>query len=79
MDAFSSLMSGFSAALTPTYIAMCFLGVLLGQIVGVLPGIGPAAAIALLAAASGASAQPNNSQAYVYPKTNTANGCLTQL
>lgn len=48
MDAFSSLMSGFSAALTPTYIAMCFLGVLLGQIVGVLPGIGPAAAIALL-------------------------------
>jgi putative tricarboxylic transport membrane protein len=27
---------------------MCFLGVLLGQIVGILPGIGPAAAIALL-------------------------------
>ena len=48
MDAFSSLMSGFSAALTPMYITMCFLGVLLGQIVGVLPGIGPAAAIALL-------------------------------
>jgi putative tricarboxylic transport membrane protein len=48
MDAFSSLMSGFAAALTPMYIALCFLGVLLGQIVGVLPGIGPAAAIALL-------------------------------
>ena len=41
-------MSGFAAALTPLHIAMCFLGVLLGQIVGVLPGIGPAAAIALL-------------------------------
>jgi len=48
MDAISSLMSGFAAALTPLHIAMCFLGVLLGQIVGVLPGIGPAAAIALL-------------------------------
>jgi putative tricarboxylic transport membrane protein len=48
MDAISSLMSGFAAALTPTHIAMCFLGVLLGQIVGILPGIGPAAAIALL-------------------------------
>lgn len=48
MDALSSLMTGFAAALTPMHIAMCFLGVLLGQIVGVLPGIGPAAAIALL-------------------------------
>jgi putative tricarboxylic transport membrane protein len=48
MDALASLMAGFAAALTPTHIAMCFLGVLLGQIVGVLPGIGPAAAIALL-------------------------------
>jgi putative tricarboxylic transport membrane protein len=41
-------MAGFAAALTPTHIALCFVGVLLGQIVGVLPGIGPAAAIALL-------------------------------
>jgi len=48
MDALASLMAGFAAALTPTHIALCFLGVLLGQIVGVLPGIGPAAAIALL-------------------------------
>jgi putative tricarboxylic transport membrane protein len=42
------LMHGFAAALAPTYIAMCFLGVLLGQIIGALPGIGPSAAIALL-------------------------------
>ncbi len=48
MDSLVPLMNGFAAALTPTHIALCFLGVLLGQIVGVLPGIGPAAAIALL-------------------------------
>jgi putative tricarboxylic transport membrane protein len=48
MDAFSQLLAGFAAALTPAHIAMCFLGVTLGQVVGVLPGIGPAAAIALL-------------------------------
>ena len=39
---------GFAAALTLKHLAMCFLGVLMGQMVGVLPGIGPAAAIALL-------------------------------
>ncbi|WP_199231338.1 tripartite tricarboxylate transporter permease [Falsiroseomonas bella] len=48
MDAFTQLMAGFAAALTPGHVAMCFLGVLLGQVVGVLPGIGPSAAIALL-------------------------------
>ena len=48
MDALASLLNGFATALTPTHIALCFVGVLLGQIVGVLPGIGPAAAIALL-------------------------------
>ena len=41
-------MMGFAAALTFKHLAMCFLGVLMGQMVGVLPGIGPAAAIALL-------------------------------
>jgi len=48
METLSQLMMGFASALTPGHIAMCFLGVLLGQIVGVLPGIGPSAAIALL-------------------------------
>ena len=42
------LLNGFATALTPTHLAMCFAGVLLGQMVGVLPGIGPSAAIALL-------------------------------
>ena len=48
MSAFHDLMTGFSAALTLKHLAMCFAGVLMGQMVGVLPGIGPAAAIALL-------------------------------
>ena len=48
MSAFNDLMMGFAAALTFKHLAMCFLGVLMGQMVGVLPGIGPAAAIALL-------------------------------
>jgi putative tricarboxylic transport membrane protein len=45
---FAHLLAGFSAALTLKHLTMCFLGVLMGQMVGVLPGIGPAAAIALL-------------------------------
>jgi len=48
MGPFESLMHGFGDALTPMHLAMCFAGVFLGQIVGVLPGIGPSAAIALL-------------------------------
>jgi putative tricarboxylic transport membrane protein len=48
MDAFNNLMVGFAAALTAKNLLMCFLGVLMGQMVGVLPGIGPSAAIALL-------------------------------
>jgi putative tricarboxylic transport membrane protein len=48
LETLSQLIMGFASALTPTHLAMCFLGVLLGQIVGVLPGIGPSAAIALL-------------------------------
>jgi putative tricarboxylic transport membrane protein len=48
MSAFNDLMMGFAAALTFKHLTMCFLGVLMGQMVGVLPGIGPSAAIALL-------------------------------
>ena len=48
MDVFSGLMQGFAVALTPTALAMCFVGVLLGTIVGVLPGLGPPATIAML-------------------------------
>src|SRR5688500_19476339 len=48
MGPWFDLMQGFATALTPTHLAMCFAGVLLGQMVGILPGIGPSAAIALL-------------------------------
>jgi len=45
---FAELLQGFVAAATPMNLMMCLGGVVLGQIIGVLPGIGPSAAIALL-------------------------------
>ncbi len=48
MDAFDHLLNGFSVATQPINLAYVFLGCLLGTVIGVLPGIGPAAAIALL-------------------------------
>jgi TctA family transporter len=48
MDIIASLGLGFSVALDPTNILYCFIGVLLGTLVGCLPGIGPTATIAML-------------------------------
>jgi putative tricarboxylic transport membrane protein len=48
MDAFNNLLLGFSVALTPINLFWCLVGVLMGTIVGVLPGLGPAATIAML-------------------------------
>ncbi len=48
MDVFGHLAGGFLAALTPTNLLMAFVGSLLGTLVGVLPGLGPTAAIAIL-------------------------------
>ena len=48
MDILLSLAQGFVTAATPANLMMCLLGVVLGQVIGVLPGIGPSAAIALL-------------------------------
>jgi putative tricarboxylic transport membrane protein len=48
MDALASLAGGFASAVSPTYLLLAIVGVLVGQIVGALPGIGPSAAIALL-------------------------------
>lgn len=47
-DIWSQLMHGFAVALQPEYLAYSFAGSLLGTVVGVLPGIGPAGALALL-------------------------------
>src|SRR5688572_25532623 len=48
MDLFGSLALGFATAVTPENLFFCFVGVLLGTLVGVLPGIGPTATIAML-------------------------------
>ncbi len=48
MDLFVNLYQGFQISLTPINLLYCFTGVLLGTLIGVLPGIGPSAAIALL-------------------------------
>ena len=43
-----SIGMGFQTALTPTNLLFCFVGVLTGTLVGVLPGLGPVAAMSLL-------------------------------
>ncbi|WP_052091055.1 tripartite tricarboxylate transporter permease [Modestobacter caceresii] len=48
MDSWSGIVQGFSVALTPTNLLYVFLGVLIGTVIGVLPGLGPTATIALL-------------------------------
>ena len=48
MGVFESLALGFETAFTPTNLLFCLLGVALGTAVGVLPGIGPTATIAML-------------------------------
>ena len=48
MDVLSNLALGFAVALTLQNIAYCFIGVLLGTIIGVLPGIGPVTTVAML-------------------------------
>src|SRR5579871_1639020 len=48
MDLIHNLSIGFGVALTPLNLAYCFLGALLGTLIGVLPGIGPIATIAML-------------------------------
>jgi putative tricarboxylic transport membrane protein len=48
METLDLLANGFEAAFTPMNLLYAAIGVLLGTFVGVLPGIGPAMAIALL-------------------------------
>ncbi|TAK07938.1 tripartite tricarboxylate transporter permease [bacterium] len=48
MEIFNNLATGFAVALTPINLLYCFLGSFIGTAIGVLPGIGPPATIALL-------------------------------
>ncbi|HXF65221.1 MAG TPA: tripartite tricarboxylate transporter permease [Burkholderiales bacterium] len=48
MELFNNLIFGFSVALSWQNLLYCFIGVLLGTLIGVLPGIGPLATIAML-------------------------------
>src|SRR5262247_2530102 len=48
LESLTSLSYGFNIALQPQNLLYCFIGVTMGTLVGVLPGIGPTATIALL-------------------------------
>ena len=48
MDFISNLSLGFGVALSAQNLGYCFIGALLGTVVGVLPGIGPVTTVAML-------------------------------
>ena len=48
MELVDHLLLGFSVALSLQNLAYCFIGVLVGTLIGVLPGIGPLGTIAML-------------------------------
>lgn len=48
VDVIQNVIFGFQVALQPINLIYCFFGVFIGTLVGVLPGLGPPAAIALL-------------------------------
>jgi putative tricarboxylic transport membrane protein len=48
MDMLANLWLGLSVAVTPTNLMWCLIGTFLGTAIGVLPGLGPSATIAML-------------------------------
>lgn len=48
LDLFANLASGLALAVSPENLMLCMIGVIVGTMVGVLPGIGPVASIAIL-------------------------------
>jgi len=48
VEILAGLLNGFAVALEPANLFWCFVGVLLGTVVGILPGLGPPATIAML-------------------------------
>jgi TctA family transporter len=52
MELFAGLWLGLQTALTPINMLYCLIGVFVGTLIGVLPGLGPAATVAMLLPAS---------------------------
>lgn len=48
MDAFTNLLMGFQIALSPYNVMIATLGIVLGTVIGVLPGLGGANGVAIL-------------------------------
>jgi putative tricarboxylic transport membrane protein len=48
MDTLNAILGGFAVAAQPMNLFFVFLGAIMGTVIGMLPGIGPAAGIALL-------------------------------
>jgi putative tricarboxylic transport membrane protein len=48
MEIFSNLLLGLSVAVSPINLVWLFVGVMLGMVVGIIPGFGPSAALAVL-------------------------------
>ena len=48
MDLIQNLLIGFEAAISLQNLIYCFVGVAMGTLVGVLPGMGPVATVAML-------------------------------
>jgi putative tricarboxylic transport membrane protein len=52
MEIFAGIATGFQTALAPLNLLYCLVGVFIGTLIGVLPGLGPAATVAMLMPAS---------------------------
>ena len=52
MEIFAGLWIGLQTAITPANMLYCLIGVFVGTLIGVLPGLGPAATVAMLLPAS---------------------------
>lgn len=48
MEIFNNLAGGFAACVSPYNLLMAFVGCLLGTLIGILPGLGPSATMAIL-------------------------------
>ncbi len=48
MDLLGNLVLGFEVALSPQNLMFCFIGALVGTLIGVLPGLGPLATLSML-------------------------------